>query len=72
MFLREIRVLALEPPADHCCATLRCGIERVGTPIGSNGMLIAAQALALDATLVTGNDREFSRIDGLKVENWRR
>ena len=33
-------------------------------------MLIAAHALALDATLVTGNLREFQRIEGLKVENW--
>jgi tRNA(fMet)-specific endonuclease VapC len=33
-------------------------------------MLIAAHALALDCTVVTANDREFSRVPGLKVENW--
>ena len=38
--------------------------------IGSNDMLIAAQALALDCTVITANDREFSRVPGLKVENW--
>jgi tRNA(fMet)-specific endonuclease VapC len=35
-------------------------------------MLIAAHALALDALLVTDNEREFSRVPGLKVENWLR
>ena len=33
-------------------------------------MLIAAQTPALDCTLVTANDREFSRVPGLKLENW--
>jgi len=33
-------------------------------------MFIAAHALALDCTVVTANDREFSRVPGLKVENW--
>jgi tRNA(fMet)-specific endonuclease VapC len=41
-----------------------------GCPIGSNDLLIAAHALALAATLVTNNVREFSRIDGLCVERW--
>ena len=44
--------------------------ERAGQKIGPMDMLIAAHALALDATLVTNNLREFSRIPGLKLENW--
>jgi tRNA(fMet)-specific endonuclease VapC len=43
-----------------------------GTAIGGNDLLIAAQAIAHDHTLVTDNDKEFSRIDGLRVENWLR
>lgn len=39
-------------------------------PIGGTDMLIAAQALRLRATLVTGNVKEFNRVPGLKVENW--
>ncbi len=35
-------------------------------------MLIAAQALATDCTVVTDNEREFVRISGLQVENWLR
>ena len=35
-------------------------------------MLIAAHALALDLTLVTANEREFSRVPDLRIENWLR
>ena len=65
-----IRVLPFEQPAEHSYAECRANLERRGLPIGNNDMLIAAHALALDATLVTANEREFSRIEGLKIENW--
>jgi predicted nucleic acid-binding protein len=42
--------------------------EMAGTPIGGNDLLIAAQAMALDHTLVTDNDKEFTRIDGLRKQ----
>lgn len=42
-----------------------------GKPIGGFDMLIAAIVLSTDATLVTNNVREFSRIPGLRLENWR-
>jgi len=51
---------------------LRVYLEKIGTPIGSNDTLIAAEALAQGATLVTGNVREFSRVPGLLLENWLR
>jgi predicted nucleic acid-binding protein len=54
------------------CSPLRTGLERTGKPIGANDMLIAAHALALDATLVTDNLREFGRVEGLATENWLR
>lgn len=47
-------------------------VESSGQPIGPNDLLIAAQAIALDLTLVTDNVREFSRVDGLIIENWLR
>lgn len=67
--------LLIEPwdsPADQEYARLRANLERAGTVIGNNDLLIAAHALALDATVVTDNVREFSRVDGLNVENWLR
>ncbi len=55
---------------DNCYARVRAYLETQGTPIGGNDLLIAAQALALDLTVVTANIREFSRVPNLKVENW--
>lgn len=49
---------------------VRALLERSGTPIGANGTWIAAQALAIDATLVTDKEREFARVPGLNLENW--
>jgi len=51
-------------------ARLRPHQARQGTPIGPNDLLIAAQALATNLTVVTANTREFTRALGLKTENW--
>jgi tRNA(fMet)-specific endonuclease VapC len=51
-------------------AQVRALLERQGTPIGANDTWIAAQALAIKATLVTDNEREFLRVPGLLLENW--
>ena len=50
--------------------TIRAALERAGTPIGPYYLLIAGQATARGATVVTNNTREFSRVDGLAVEDW--
>lgn len=69
-FLAVVEAQPFSQDADHHYARLRCDLERRGTPIGQHDMLIAAHALALDATLVTADLREFSRIEGLRLENW--
>jgi tRNA(fMet)-specific endonuclease VapC len=51
-------------------ANLRTDLEAEETPIGSMDMLIAASALVEGAILVTNNTAHFSRIRGLKLENW--
>ena len=48
---------------------IRAALKALGTPIGPYDVLIAGQALARDLTLVSRNIREFSRVDGLRVEN---
>jgi tRNA(fMet)-specific endonuclease VapC len=68
--LNVLEILPFEPPADAAYATIRARLERSGRPIGGNDLLIAAQAIALGCTLVTDNDAEFARIEGLKRENW--
>jgi tRNA(fMet)-specific endonuclease VapC len=68
--LDELEILPLEPPADLRYAEIRVSLERAGTPIGPNDMLIAAHALALDLILVTGNTREFARVPMLSAVDW--
>lgn len=68
--LSAIVVLPLAAPVDQHYADIRKTLERSGMPIGPNDLLIAAHALALDATVVTANEREFRRVAGLRVENW--
>lgn len=68
--LETIPVMSFEPDADQHYADLRAALERSGELISANDMWIAAHALALDCTLVTGNEREFRRVPGLRLENW--
>lgn len=70
IILSAIEILPLESPADREYAKLRHYLARKGTPIGPNDMLIAAQALSSGLTVVTANTVEFSRVPGLRVENW--
>src|SRR3990172_3695005 len=69
-FLGEFSILPLDNSAREVYGRLRTGLERRGEVIGAHDMLIAAHALALDATLVTNNEKEFKRIKGLRIENW--
>jgi tRNA(fMet)-specific endonuclease VapC len=64
------------PPLDRlaaeCYGRIRAWLESHGWTIGGNDYWIAAQALALDLTLVTDNVREFGRVEDLRLENWLR
>ena len=62
-------VLALTSEISIHYAALRTQLESIGKPIGPNDALIAAHALAINATLVSA-DAEFLRVPGLRVENW--
>lgn len=68
--LATIEVLDWSTPCDRVYAALRADLERRGALIGPMDMMIAAHALALDAVLVTDNEREFGCVAGLKTENW--
>ncbi len=61
------------PFDDHCAdayGRIRSDLERAGTPIGPNDLMIGAVAVAHELTLVTANTREFGRVIGLAFENW--
>ena len=50
--------------------SIRSRLEQQGRVIGNNDLWIGAHALSLGLILVTNNEREFRRIDGLSIENW--
>lgn len=70
--LAVVDILPFEAPADSVYGEIRTQLEQAGTPIGGNDLLIAAQAKALGFTVVTDNEREFARVEGLAWENWLR
>ncbi len=63
-------------PFDTLCAEkygeVRACLEQAGSKIGNNDTMIAAVALSHNATVVTNNLKDFSRVAGLKVETWER
>ena len=69
-FLLPLEIVPFDAEAGRHYGRIRSELKRLGCPIGSNDLLIAAHAHALDTTLVTNNVREFSRIAGLRVEQW--
>jgi tRNA(fMet)-specific endonuclease VapC len=68
---RRLCVAPLHMPTDRHYGEVRLAL-RQGRNIGPNDLWIAAHALALDAVLVTDNEKEFSRVPGLRIENWLR
>ena len=69
VILTAMDVVPFESPMDRVYADVRTALEQRGRPIGGNDLIIAAQALALDAVLVTDNVKEFEQVSGLKIEN---
>ena len=66
----ELQLALNNNPAAQAYGPIRAALEKAGTPIGANDLLIAATAVAHGLTLVTHNTREFSRVVGLAIEDW--
>jgi tRNA(fMet)-specific endonuclease VapC len=69
-FLTSVTVIDFDHQDAQAAALLKTELAAKGTPIGAYDILIAAQARARGLTMVTGNMREFSRVDSLVVEDW--
>lgn len=70
-FIRRIDgILAWDSQAVDATVAVKLALAAAGTPIGENDTAIAGHALASDCVLVTNNIREFSRVQGLNVEDW--
>ena len=65
-----IEVLPFDKDAALAYGEVRSDLEKRGLIIGGNDLFIAAHALSLNLTLVTNNQKECSRVKGLKIENW--
>ena len=68
--VRRIRILPFGAGEARVTARIRAELERSGTPIGPMDFLIAGTAMHHGATLVTHNLKEFSRVEGLSLEDW--
>jgi len=65
-----IEIRPFDQKAAICYGDVRSTLEKKGNIIGSNDLLIAAHALSLDWILVSNNEKEFKRVDGLRIEDW--
>ena len=70
LMLANIEVLDFDVNAANDYGKIRADLESKGEPIGPLDMLIAAHALSSDSVLVTNNNKEFKRVDSLKVVDW--
>lgn len=66
----NIRILPFDRTAAETYGRLRAQLEEAGVPLAEPDLRIAAIALTHDLTIVTGNVRHFSRLPGLRTENW--
>jgi len=70
IFIQAVPVLSMDVEVAKFYANVRLDLQKRGQIIGANDLWIAAHCLQLGLTLVTNNEREFSRIPNLTIENW--
>ena len=70
LLLSNIEIVKFDDRAASEYGDIRADLEKKGTPIGQLDMLIAGHARSLGLTLVTNNEKEFSRVEGLNIDNW--
>ncbi|WP_369062403.1 tRNA(fMet)-specific endonuclease VapC [Caulobacter sp. 73W] len=69
-FADRLEVLAFDAAAADHAADIRARLEAKGSPIGAYDVLIAGHARSQGLILITGNLREFQRVEGLRCEDW--
>ena len=69
-FVRHLDVMDWDTEAADQYGVIRAELEAAGTPIGAMDMMIAAHAKSIKAVLVTNNQKHFTKVKGLKVDNW--
>ena len=69
-FLVPFEVIDFNLNAARYYGKIRSDLFKKGTPIGEMDLMIASIAMANDFKVVTNNEREFERVNSLKIENW--
>ncbi|MBI4209135.1 MAG: type II toxin-antitoxin system VapC family toxin [Deltaproteobacteria bacterium] len=68
--LESLHILPLTSEDAEYAAKIRVDLRKKGIPIGPYDLLLAGTALSRDLIFVTSNEKEFSRVQNLKLENW--
>ncbi len=71
-FLVPFTILDFDQKASMGYGRIRALLDAKGKPVGPMDLLLAAQAKSHNLILVTNNEKEFARVDGLRIENWAR
>lgn len=69
-FLLPFEIVPFNSKAAACYSEIRSKLEQTGSIVGPNDLVIAATVIANEGILITNNEKEFSRIDELELENW--
>ena len=69
-FVRHLNVIEWDNAAAEQYGKIRADLEARGQPVGAMDMMIAAHAKSIKAVLVTNNQKHFTKVKGLKVDNW--
>ncbi len=69
-FLLPFEIIDFDRIDSFIYGTIRNNLKKKGTPIGPMDMLLASQAINRNLIFVTNNEKEFSRVEKLKIENW--
>jgi len=65
-------IIGIDKAVKETFSAVKVTIQKTGSPIDDMDLLIASTAMTLNYTLVTNNEKHFSKIKGLKIENWSR
>ncbi len=69
-FITNFHIFNFDKNCAFLYGDIRAVLETKGMIIGSNDLFIASHAKTLGAILVTNNEKEFQRVEGLQIENW--
>jgi tRNA(fMet)-specific endonuclease VapC len=70
IFIQAVPILSMDSEVAKFYSSVRLDLQQRGLIIDANDLWIASHCLQLGLTLVTNNEREFSRIPNLTIENW--